>query len=116
MTAISAQISDKYQVVIPKEVRQKLNLQPRDVLLFLIDGDSVFIRPKPASFTKKLRGLHKEIWPADTEQWLAGERASWELNLQRHEVYAAWERFMPESGRPAPPADSAHPPDGGVGR
>jgi AbrB family looped-hinge helix DNA binding protein len=78
MTTISAQISDKYLVVIPKEVRQKLNLQPRDVLLFLIDGDNVLIRPKPASFTQKLRGLHKEVWPADTEQWLAEERASWE--------------------------------------
>lgn len=77
MTAISAQISDKYQVVIPKEVRQKLNLQPRDTLLFLIEGDTVFVRPKPVSFTEQLRGLHKQVWPADPEAWLAEERATW---------------------------------------
>lgn len=78
MTTISAQISDKYQVVIPKEVRQLLKLQPRDTLLFLIDGESVIIRPKPTNFTQTLRGLHKQVWPADVEQWLAEERAAWE--------------------------------------
>lgn len=78
MTTFSAQISDKYQVVIPKEVRQVLNLQPRSTLLFLVDGDSVIIRPKPANFTQTLRGLHKQVWPDDPERWLAEERATWE--------------------------------------
>ncbi len=77
MTSISAQVSDKYQVVIPKEVRQILKLQPRDTLLFLIDGDTVIIRPKPASFTQALRGLHKHVWPADPEAWLTEERSTW---------------------------------------
>jgi AbrB family looped-hinge helix DNA binding protein len=77
-TAIPAQVSEKYQVVIPKEVRQKLQLQPRSTLLFFIEGDTVFVRPKPASFTAQLRGLHKEVWPADPAAWLAEERATWE--------------------------------------
>jgi len=77
MVAIAAQMSDKYQVVIPREVRQKLNLQPRDTLLFLIDGETVVIRAKPASFTTTLRGLHADVWPADLEQWLDEERATW---------------------------------------
>ena len=78
MTVISAQVSEKYQVVIPKEVRQRLKVEPRDTLLFLIDGDSVLIRPKPASFTATLRGLHKHVWPSDPEEWLAEERTTWE--------------------------------------
>lgn len=78
MTTITAQISEKYQVVIPKEVRQILHLRPRDTLLFLIDGDTVIIRPKPLNFTDTLRGLHKDVWPANSEQWLAEERATWE--------------------------------------
>jgi AbrB family looped-hinge helix DNA binding protein len=78
MTTITAQISEKYQVVIPKEVRQILHLRPRDTLLFLINGDTVIIRPKPLNFTDSLRGLHKEVWPANSEQWLAEERATWE--------------------------------------
>jgi bifunctional DNA-binding transcriptional regulator/antitoxin component of YhaV-PrlF toxin-antitoxin module len=78
MTAIPAQISEQYQVIISKEVRQILHLRPRDTLLFLIDVDTVMIRPKPLNFTDTLRGLHKEIWPANSEQWLAEERATWE--------------------------------------
>ncbi len=77
MKAITAQISSKYQIVIPKEVRETLHLQPRDTILFLIDGDNVHFRPKPESFTDTLRGLHKHIW-SDTETWLEAERSSWE--------------------------------------
>ena len=79
MVAIQAQLSEKYQVVIPKEVRQKLDLQPRSTLLFLIDGDTVIICPKPVSFTDALRGLHREIWNnVNPEEWLKAERAEWE--------------------------------------
>jgi len=63
--------------VIPKLVREALNLQPQDMVLFLVDGDTVLLRPQPASFTETLRGLHKEIWP-DPDAWLEEERASWE--------------------------------------
>jgi AbrB family looped-hinge helix DNA binding protein len=79
MLAIPAQVSDKFQVVIPKEVRSRLHLQPRDTLLFLIDGDTVIIRPKPASFTQALYGLHKQLWAEiDVDAWLQEERAAWE--------------------------------------
>jgi AbrB family looped-hinge helix DNA binding protein len=77
MTTISAQISTKYQVVIPKEVRELMNLQPKDTLLFLIDGGTVVLRPKPKNFTKTLRGLHRHLW-SESEQWLGKERSSWE--------------------------------------
>ncbi len=77
MRTITARISSKYQIVIPKLVREALDLQPQDMVLFLVDGDTVLLRPQPASFTETLRGLHKEIWP-DPDAWLEEERASWE--------------------------------------
>ena len=77
MQAITARVSAKYQVVIPKSVREALRLQPQDTLLFLLDGDTVVLRLQPANFTEALRGLHKEIWP-DPEVWLEEERSSWE--------------------------------------
>jgi AbrB family looped-hinge helix DNA binding protein len=77
MEAISARVSTKYQVSIPKKVREALHLQPHDTLLFLIDGDTVYLRSKPASFTETLRGLHRHVW-SDPERWLEEERASWE--------------------------------------
>lgn len=79
MIAIPAQISNKFQVVIPKEIRQRLKLQPHDTLFFLLDGDTIIIRPKPKSFTKTLRGLHKAVWvDVDVDTWLNEERAAWE--------------------------------------
>ena len=76
MEAIPARISSKYQVVIPKAVREALKLRPQDKLIFLIDGDTVILRPQPESFTETMRGLHREIWP-DPDPWLEEER-SWE--------------------------------------
>lgn len=78
MTIASARISSRYQVVIPKEVRDALHIQPQDTLLFLIDGDAVHIRPRPASFTQRLLGLHKHLWEQLPRNWLDEERAGWD--------------------------------------
>jgi AbrB family looped-hinge helix DNA binding protein len=76
MEAFSARISSKYQVVIPKAVREALGIQPQDNLIFLIDGDMVIVRPQPDSFTDVLAGLHGHLWP-EPDAWLQEERASW---------------------------------------
>jgi AbrB family looped-hinge helix DNA binding protein len=78
MEAIAVRVSEKYQIVIPRVVRETLQLRPDDTLIFLVSGDSVTLRNRPASFTEAMRGLHKEIWPADTADWLEKERATWE--------------------------------------
>lgn len=76
-TCVSARLSTKYQLVIPKEVREALNLQPNDSVLFLIEGDSVYIRPRPQSFTRTLSGLHRHVW-SNSDKWLDEERSAWE--------------------------------------
>lgn len=77
MRVIATHVSVKYQVVIPKPVREALGLRPGDTLLFLTEGDTVLLRPQPASFTQALRGLHRELW-TDPDAWLEEERATWE--------------------------------------
>ena len=76
MVTVTAQVGAKYQVVIPKEVRTVLAIQPGGGLIFLVDGDAVYVRPEPASYTETLRGLHQELW-SDSECWLEQERAAW---------------------------------------
>lgn len=76
MQAIAAKVSAKYQVVIPKPVRESLKIQPQDTLLFLLDGDTVVLRPQPASFTEAMQGLHQELW-SDPDEWLEQERSAW---------------------------------------
>ena len=77
METFIARISTKYQVVIPKPVREALGLQPHDTLIFLLDGHTVVLRPQPDNFTDALRGLHQALWP-DPDAWLEEERATWE--------------------------------------
>ena len=77
MKTIAVRLSSKYQVVIPKLVRERLQLEARTTILFLIDGETVLLRRRPTNFTDALRGLHKELWP-DPEAWLEEERSRWE--------------------------------------
>jgi AbrB family looped-hinge helix DNA binding protein len=63
MQAIAAQINSKYRVVIPKPVRELLRIRPHDTLLFLLDGDTVILRPRPTNFTDAMRGLYCTLWP-----------------------------------------------------
>ena len=77
MQTATARISTKYQVVIPKLVREALGLRPHDSLLFVLDGSTVILRPRPDNFTAALRGLHETLW-SDPGVWLEEERATWE--------------------------------------
>ncbi|MGQ9492058.1 MAG: AbrB/MazE/SpoVT family DNA-binding domain-containing protein [Anaerolineae bacterium] len=77
MQAIPVQIGAKNQIVLPKAIREALGMHQHDVLLFVIENDTVIVRPRPASLTTVLRGLHAELWPVP-DNWLEAERASWE--------------------------------------
>lgn len=77
MEAISAHIGSKYQVVIPRAVREALKLTPEDQLIFLMDGETVILLSRPANFTAALRGLHKGLWP-DAAGQVEEERTAWE--------------------------------------
>lgn len=77
MQTVVVRMSAKYQIVIPRSVREALQLKPEDTLLFLIDGDTVILRPRPDDFTATLRGLHRELW-SDPDAWLEAERSTWE--------------------------------------
>jgi AbrB family looped-hinge helix DNA binding protein len=66
-------------VVIPKAVRDTLQVKEGDGLLFVVQGDSVLLRARPASFMDALRGLRTEVWEGeDIGRWLAREREAWD--------------------------------------
>ena len=55
-------LSSKYQVVIPRQVRQQLDLRVGDGLLVEVKGSTIVLVPRPRSYTARLRGLHKDMW------------------------------------------------------
>ena len=54
----SMPINDNGRVVIPKEVREVIGVQPGDEIIFQVSGDTVQITTRTA-LTKRLRGVFK---------------------------------------------------------
>jgi|Deesub1362A_J573_1020465.scaffolds.fasta_scaffold09063_2 AbrB family looped-hinge helix DNA binding protein len=78
-----AKVSSKYQIVIPKKIREMLGLRPGDQLLLTVEGGKVVMRPRPRSYARHLRGLHKKVWQGiDATEYVRKERESWELQTQ----------------------------------
>ena len=71
-------ISSKYQIVIPREAREKLNLKTGDKLIIKADDEKIIIYPQPKSYTKYALGLGKEIWQdIDAAEYVKKERQTW---------------------------------------
>lgn len=74
-----ATLSSKYQVVIPREIRKALHLEPGDQLIVESAGRKVIMRPKPRNYTTYMRGLHKEVWKGvEASEYIRKERNAWE--------------------------------------
>jgi AbrB family looped-hinge helix DNA binding protein len=55
----TVKVSPKFQIVIPKEVREKLKLRPgQELFIYELDGS---IRVEPPRSIKELRGMAKGI-------------------------------------------------------
>jgi len=72
-------VSSKYQVVIPKEAREKVGLGKGDTLIVDVEDDVITMRRRPESFTEYGRGLHRDVWEGvDAERYLEKLRREWE--------------------------------------
>ncbi len=75
---IQTQVSTKFQVVIPKEVRNKLKITVGQKFNVYSVDDQIILTPDrnwPEDYLSDLRGLWKE---ADIKQFINKERDSWE--------------------------------------
>lgn len=71
-------VSSKYQIVIPREAREKLNLKTGDKLIIKADNEKITIYPQPKSYAKYSLGLGKEIWQGiDAAEYVKKERQTW---------------------------------------
>jgi AbrB family looped-hinge helix DNA binding protein len=55
-------LNQKSQIVISKNIRQRLGLKPGDQLAAVIEGNKIVLRPKPKNPAARLRGLGKGTW------------------------------------------------------
>ncbi|MBA7563115.1 hypothetical protein ES708_04768 [subsurface metagenome] len=71
-------VSSKYQIVIPREAREKLNLKAGDKLIIKANDDKIVIYPQPKNYAKYSLGLGKEIWQGiDATKYIKRERETW---------------------------------------
>lgn len=71
-------ISSKYQIVIPREAREKLDLKAGDKLIIKANNEKIIIYPQPKSYAKYSLGLGKKIWQhIDATEYVKKERQTW---------------------------------------
>jgi AbrB family looped-hinge helix DNA binding protein len=76
-------LNAKYQIVIPKDIRKKLSLSPRNKLEIYLSPDQTYLIVKPVieNWSKHIRGLGKEIWrEIDTKKYHKEFKESLERN------------------------------------
>ena len=72
-------LSSKNQITIQKVARKKLAIGPGDQLILDVEKDSLILKPKPKSYAKHLRGLHKDVWEGlDAKEYIIKERKAWQ--------------------------------------
>ena len=71
-------MSRKKQIVVPREAREKLHLEPGQQLLVLSKEDRIVLMPRPKNFTGRMSGLHSDVWQGiDADDYVAAERDGW---------------------------------------
>jgi AbrB family looped-hinge helix DNA binding protein len=69
-----ATLSSKNQIVVPKDAREALGLEPGCKIMMVLRGGVLVLRRRPESFTQALSGIAKGRYPADH---LERERSGW---------------------------------------
>ncbi len=71
-------LSTKHQIVIPRDARRQLSLAPGDRLLIEVRDGALILTPRPQSYARHLRGLHREVWrDVDPLKYVQEERKGW---------------------------------------
>lgn len=71
-------VSSRFQVVIPRSVREAMGLRPGEKLMVEVQGDRILMRPRPSQPARALRGMHRDIWcDVDPVEYVRRERESW---------------------------------------
>lgn len=73
-------LSEKNQIVVPKEVRQRLRLKKgARLVVYPIDDQQAILAKQPIDHLKAMRGLGADVWKSlgGADKYIKEERASW---------------------------------------
>ncbi|NEQ35305.1 MAG: AbrB/MazE/SpoVT family DNA-binding domain-containing protein [Okeania sp. SIO3I5] len=70
-------LGEKYQIIIPQEVREVLNLQPGDRLEIKVVNGTVVMTPATRKASRFL-GKHRQLWQRENAvNYIRKQRESW---------------------------------------
>ena len=81
MATATTKLSHKYQVVIPKQVRERMQLKAgMTVVIHSLDEQHAVLVKHPEDYLQALRGLGKDMWRAlgGGTRYIHQERATWD--------------------------------------
>jgi AbrB family looped-hinge helix DNA binding protein len=77
--ATRVKVSKKYQIAVPSEVRKRLGIMSGDEVIIEVRGGYAVLLPAPRDYSRRLRGLHHEIWDGvDAQAYVRQEREAWQ--------------------------------------
>jgi len=79
MSVVLVKLSERNQMVLPKEAREALGIKPGGRVVVVVEEESVRLLPEPENWTEYIYGLGEETWVqlGGGEHFLAEERAAW---------------------------------------
>jgi AbrB family looped-hinge helix DNA binding protein len=78
---VSVKVSSRYQIVVPRIARERLNIQSGDRLLVDVQDGLLILLPQPKDYATHLAGLHRGVWEGlDTTAYLQQERDAWDTS------------------------------------
>jgi AbrB family looped-hinge helix DNA binding protein len=72
-------VGKRYQIVIPKKIREQLGVNIEDELIVGIRGGWIIMQPRPRRYSEYMQGLGKEVWEGvEATEYVKKEREAWE--------------------------------------
>jgi AbrB family looped-hinge helix DNA binding protein len=79
----TVKVSKRYQIAVPAQVRQILNIKSGDRLLVDVQDGIIILIPEPENYTETMAGLHKEVWEdVSAQEYIDEERNAWVGSLK----------------------------------
>ena len=73
----TAKLGGRYQIVVPKDIRETLQLKPGDRLKIEVKNGKVVMTPQ-STHTSRLFGKHRQLWQnTNAVEYVRSERESW---------------------------------------
>ena len=72
-------VGKRYQIVIPKKVREQLGVNIEDELIVGVRDARIIMQPRPRRYSEYMQGLGKEVWGGiEATEYVKREREAWE--------------------------------------